>query len=236
MRPGGRRRSTSDFWLANVAPGIATGLDQVSFQSVDPAVKVLYWAAPVLLRDAVKIVVASRNPVKIGAAQDAFATLFPDAALEMIAVEVDSGAGDQPASDDATRQGARTRALRSRQEEPDADFWVGLEGGIEIVDEQLMAYAWMAVQGNRGGISEARSVTLPLPPAVKELVAAGMELGKANDRVFSTANSKQGGGAFGLLTDGLYTRESVYRETLVMALVPFVSELFPESARRTHDA
>lgn len=176
-----------------------------------------------------KVVVASRNPVKIGATQEAFATLFPDATLEMIAVDVDSGAGDQPDSDDATRQGARTRTLRSRQQKPDADYWVGLEGGIEIVDGQLLAFAWMAVQGATGHISEARSVTLPLPPAVNELVAAGMELGEANDRVFSTANSKQGGGAFGLLTDGLYTREGIYSQTLIMALIPYVNSLYPQS-------
>jgi non-canonical (house-cleaning) NTP pyrophosphatase len=161
-----------------------------------------------------KVVVASRNPVKVEATRSAFASQFPGVSLDMIPVEVDSGAGDQPDSDAATRQGARTRAERAREQVPDAEFWVGLEGG---------------------GLGEARSTTLPLPPAVRELVDAGVELGVANDRVFSTLNSKQGGGAFGLLTDGLYTRESVYREALVMALVPFVNELFPESGRQARD-
>lgn len=183
-----------------------------------------------------KIVVASRNPVKVGATRRAFETHFPNALLEMISVDVDSGAGDQPGSDDATRRGARTRALRSRDAVADADFWVGLEGGIEVMDSQLMAFAWMAIQGPSGDISEARSVTLPLPPAVKELVAGGMELGEANDRVFSAVNSKQGGGAFGLLTDGLYTREAIYCQTLIVALVPFVNALYPQSVASTPEA
>ena len=178
------------------------------------------------------IVVGSRNPVKIGAVTRAFETLFPNADLEVIAVNVDSGAGDQPDSDDATRQGARTRALNSRRAEPGADFWVGLEGGVEIIDEQLMAFAWMSVQGRVGDVSEARSPTLPLPPAVKELLISGMELGEANDRVFSTVNSKQGGGAYGLLTDGLYTREGIYTQTMIIALIPFVNPLYPQS--QTH--
>jgi len=72
-----------------------------------------------------------------------------------------------------------------------------------------------------------RTVTLPLPPAVKALVDQGLELGDANDRVFSTVNSKQQGGAFGLLTNGIYTREGVYTQALVIALVPFVNELYP---------
>ena len=182
-----------------------------------------------------KVVMASRNPVKIEATRSAFASQFPGVSLDVAPVDVDSGAGAQPDSDDATRRGARTRAERAREQVPEADFWVGLEGGVERLGERLVAFAWMAILGPGGGLGEARSTTLPLPPAVRALVDAGLELGAANDRVFSTLNSKQGGGAFGLLTDGLYTREGVYHETLVMALVPFVNELFPESVRHTHD-
>jgi non-canonical (house-cleaning) NTP pyrophosphatase len=62
---------------------------------------------------------------------------------------------------------------------------------------------------------------------VQELMDQGLELGDANDRVFATVNSKHQGGAFGLLTAGLYTREGVYTEALVTALVPFINELYP---------
>ena len=175
-----------------------------------------------------KVIVASKNPVKIGAASEAFAAVFPKASVDVSGVEVDSGVGDQPDTDAKTREGAQARALSARDAEPDADFWVGLEGGVEVLDGQLMAFAWMAVSGRTGDISEARSATLPLPPAVKELVDAGMELGDANDRVFSTVNSKQGGGAYGLLTDGRYTRESIYAQTLIIALTPFVNRLYPQ--------
>lgn len=181
------------------------------------------------IQQLMKIVVASRNPVKIGATRHAFGKSFPGAELEMICADVDSGVGDQPDSDSSTRQGARNRVLNASCAVPEADYWVGLEGGIEVVDDQLMAFAWMAVRSSNGKISEARSATLPLPPAVKELVDGGMELGEANDRVFSTVNSKQGGGAFGLLTNGLYTRESIYRQTLIIALVAFVNPLYPQS-------
>ena len=173
-----------------------------------------------------KIVVASRNPVKIGATEQAFATLFPDATLEMLSADVDSGVCDQPKSDEETRVGSRNRAMAASDALPEADYWVGLEGGVEVIDEQLMAFAWMAIKGRNGKIGEARSATLPLPPAVKDLVDSGMELGDANDKVFSTINSKQGGGAYGLLTNGLYTRESIYTQTLIIALTPFVNELY----------
>lgn len=103
---------------------------------------------------------------------------------------------------------------------------MGIEGGIEVVDEQLMAFAWMSIMSAHGRRGEARSATLPLPRAIKDLIDQGMELGDANDQVFATVNSKQGGGAYGLLTDGLYTRESVYTQTLVLALLPLVKKVY----------
>jgi inosine/xanthosine triphosphatase len=173
-----------------------------------------------------KVVVASLNPVKAGAVREAFDRQFPAARFELVLVNVPSGVDDQPMSDAETLRGARNRVANARAAEPDADFWVGLEGGLDIFDGQLMAFAWMAIGGPGDKLSESRSPTLPLPPAVQELVASGLELGEANDRVFATVNSKQGGGAFGLLTDGLYTREGIYTQTLVLALIPFVHELW----------
>lgn len=173
-----------------------------------------------------KIIVASRNPAKLFAVEDAFSRHFPKEPLELVAVSVESGVSDQPTSDVETRQGAKNRALAARQTEQNADFWIGLEGGVEAIDDQLMAFAWMAALDDTGRMGEARTVTLPLPPAVKKLVDEGMELGDANDRIFATLNSKEKGGAFGLLTNGLYTRESVYTEALVVALLPLVNELY----------
>ena len=173
-----------------------------------------------------KVVVTSHNPVKIKAVRDAFLAQFPNREIQLIPLAVESGVPDQPMSDTETRQGARNRVVNARLQEPDADYWVGLEGGLDFFDDRLVAFAWMVVAARNDQISETRSVTLPLPPEVRALVSAGLELGEANDRVFSTLNSKQGGGAFGLLTDGLMTREGVYTQTLILALIPFVHKLW----------
>ena len=173
-----------------------------------------------------KIVVTSHNPVKIAAVRQAFLKQFPMLEMELLPVQVDSGVSDQPMSDQETLQGAQNRVANARSSRPDADYWVGLEGGLDLFDGRLMAFAWMVVSNQHGRSSETRSVTLPLPPGVQTLVCGGLELGEANDRVFSTVNSKQGGGAYGLLSNGLMTRESIYTQTLVLALIPFVHELW----------
>lgn len=173
-----------------------------------------------------QVVVTSFNPIKIEAVMRAFSSRFPATEIQIEPLGVDSGVAEQPMSDSETRQGARNRVAAAQQEKPDADYWVGLEGGVDRIDGDLMAFAWMVVAGPGGRISETRSATLPLPPRVQALVADGLELGEANDRVFATLNSKQAGGAYGLLTDGLMTRESIYTQTLILALIPFVHELW----------
>jgi len=175
---------------------------------------------------AVKIVVTSHNPVKISAVREAFLSQLPGNEFQLIPLGVKSGVPDQPVTDDETLEGARNRVSNAKLEIPDADYWVGLEGGLDLFDGHLMAFAWMVIAGKGGRTSEARSATLPLPPEVQQLVSQGLELGEANDQVFSTLNSKQGGGAYGLLTDGLMTRESIYTQTLILALIPFVHELW----------
>ena len=173
-----------------------------------------------------KVVVASHNPVKIAAVKKAFEIQFPGVETLVFPVNVESGVSDQPKSDEETRSGARNRVRNAMAEQPDANYWVGLEGGLESFDGINMASAWMAVGDAFGTVSDARTPTLPLPPAVQQLLREGLELGEANDRVFATVNSKQAGGAYGLLTDGRYTRESIYTQALVLALIPFTHELW----------
>ncbi len=176
-----------------------------------------------------RIVVSSKNPVKIAACKKAFGLVFPDQQAEFVAVSVPSGVSDQPGSDDESRRGAQNRARNARQSHPAADYWVGLEGGLEWIDGEPLASAWMVFINRDGRMGQARTPTLPLPPAVKQLLLQGLELGEANDRVFATAHSKQAGGAYGLLTQNRMTRESVYTEALTLALLPFSHPLWNET-------
>ncbi len=177
-----------------------------------------------------RIVISSNNPVKIAASKAAFAATFPLTDLQFIALNIESGVSEQPGSDSETRLGATNRVNNARQAHPDADFWVGLEGGLEWIDHEPFASAWMVIGDAAGKLGQARTTTLPLPPAVRRLLLEGLELGDANDRVFDTSQSKQAGGAFGLLTHGLMTRQSVYTEALILALLPFSHRLWTASS------
>ncbi len=168
-----------------------------------------------------KIVVASTNPIKIEATRVGFSQVFGDN-IEIIGISTPSGVSDQPMSDDETHRGAKNRVLNARQAYPDADYWVGLEGGIEEHLGALTVFAWIVVM-NKDRAGHARTATFILPDEIAKLVKEGLELGDADDIVFGHTNSKQQNGSVGLLTNDRITRASYYSPAVVLALIPFIN-------------
>ena len=174
----------------------------------------------------VKIVVASRNPVKMDAVREGLSAFIPGD-IELTGVAVDSEVSDQPMSNDETLTGALNRVKNARLLLSGADYYVGLEGGVEETSYGLMAFAWMVID-NGQKVGQARTAGFFLPPEVAKLVHEGMELGDADDRVFAKTNSKQQNGAVGLLTNDAITRKSLYIPAVQMAFIPFLNpELYP---------
>lgn len=165
------------------------------------------------------IAVASHNPVKADAVLCGFRRMFPGEDFTVEGVSVPSGVSDQPMTDANTLKGAKTRAENLRNQLPDADFWVGIEGGCEPLAGDLAAFAWIVVlKENR--IGYARTALFRLPPSVQALVEGGLELGEADDQVFGRENSKQLSGAVGLLTGDVVTRTTLYEQAVILALIP----------------
>jgi inosine/xanthosine triphosphatase len=170
-----------------------------------------------------KIVIASKNPVKVNAVTAAFSRVFTNVAHTVESVSVASGVPDQPMSDLETYTGAKNRVDNASSAVPDADYWVGIEGGIHMDGADMQAFAWAVVKSRGGTYGKARTSTFILPPQVAELVLGGMELGHADDVVFGRSNSKQENGAVGLLTRDMISRTSYYTEALTLALIPFIN-------------
>ncbi|NPA27011.1 MAG: inosine/xanthosine triphosphatase [Chloroflexi bacterium] len=165
-------------------------------------------------------VVGSTNPVKLEAVRRALEALDGPNAWHVLGRAVSSGVGDQPRSDQETRRGARQRARASRQLVPQADLWIGLEGGIERIEGMWYTFGWVAALNPAGHWGSARSAAFPLPPAVARLLDQGWELGPADDAVFGTQQSKQHLGAVGLVTEGRLTRADLYAQAALLALTP----------------
>lgn len=166
------------------------------------------------------IIVASKNPVKIKAAERALITSFPNEKFEVIGFSAESGVPDQPMSDTETLQGALNRITHAKQENPEADIWVSMEGGLEDTSRGMECMAWIAIEDKDGCKGKARTACFLVPEKIAELVRGGMELGHADDKFFGRENSKQANGLVGLLTNDIITRADYYHQALVLASIP----------------
>lgn len=170
-----------------------------------------------------KVVVASLNPVKINASKLGFEAMFPGVKFSFEGVSVASGVSKQPITDKETLRGALNRIRNAKKKKPDADFYIGLEGGAEDIDGELHEFAWIVIKSAEGRVGKGKSITFIAPPIFRQLaVFEGKEIGDICDLVFKKLNSKQQMGAIGLLTNGAIDRTSQYRQAVVAALIPFV--------------
>lgn len=165
------------------------------------------------------VIIASKNPVKIEAVKIAFEKMFLQEKFEFIGESIPSDVNAQPMSNEETLQGAMNRANNAQTKFPEADFWVGLEGGLEEIAENLGSIAWIVVK-SKDKVGKARALTFLLPPKITELIKQGKEMSEAVNIVFGVNNS-QHNGAIGTLTNDIITRTTDYMETVVLALVPF---------------
>ncbi|MDU1748297.1 MAG: inosine/xanthosine triphosphatase [Klebsiella aerogenes] len=141
------------------------------------------------------VVSATTNPAKIQAILQAFNEIF--------------GAG------------ARNRVANARLAQPEADFWVAIEAGID----EGSTFSWVVIE-SRQQRGEARSATLPLPEAILAQVRAGEALGPVMSQHTGIDQIGRKEGAIGVFTAGKLTRSSVYHQAVVLALSPFHNAIY----------
>lgn len=167
-----------------------------------------------------KIAVGSTNPVKVTAVRKIISRVWPEA--DIVSIAVPSGISDMPMTDEETLAGAKNRAFAAR-DALDADFGVGLEGGVHPEPFGLVLHGWVVVVARNGRMGIGGGGRLPLPDHIAQKVLAGTELGHVMDDLLGDHNSKQKGGAVGALTNGLILREETFALAVAYALAPFVS-------------
>ncbi|KAG5496987.1 hypothetical protein GH5_01505 [Leishmania sp. Ghana 2012 LV757] len=151
---------------------------------------------------------------------------FPKETHDVRLCKVDSGVSDQPMSAEETQRGALNRAKAALEAVSDADYGVGLEGGIEYIAGRWFECGWMVIleraTGKCGIGSSARfemSETMMRP-----ILNEGKELADVIDHLTGEEDVRSGLGAMGVLTAGCLGRAAAYEHGLVFALAPFLSD------------
>jgi inosine/xanthosine triphosphatase len=177
-----------------------------------------------------RIAVGTLREPKIAGVRKALERLaslpWPGENVELVPVQVASGQADTPLSAEATRKGARARALAALAAVPGATLALGLEGGVEVLVHepmQVMLRNWaVAWDGRREGVGSSAGVLLP--ESVATPVLAGEDLAGVIDRHADEGDVRSRQGAFGVLTVGLLTRAEAYTQAVLTALAPWYKE------------
>lgn len=165
---------------------------------------------------------SSKNPVKLNAVSRAFKQVFPEEKYSFISVDVPSNVAAQPMTDSETFLGAKNRAVNARDKIPEANFWLGLEGGIKEVENKLYCFNWVYILEASGKESFADSGMFRLPEDISAKVSAGEELGAVSQDFFNVLNIKHSTGTVGALSNGIIDRESFFYHATILALIPFM--------------
>lgn len=173
--------------------------------------------------------VGSTNPVKVNAVTLAASETWPEAVIT--GFEVSSGVGDQPMTDDETRQGAANRARAvlklglSQQRYADAKqdtkpdvLGVGLEGGVFLKDNELWSTVWVAVTDQAGNMFESNGARFKLPKQFAQPILAGMPMGEVGGKLTLDPQLKKKQGMIGLVTSSFVDRTEEYAIIAKLAL------------------
>lgn len=196
----------------------------------------------------ITIAVGSKRGPKLNAVTEAlrsFSTALADGAeFEVVGVDVESGVSHTPASRDELMRGARQRAEAlvelAKQNGASWQFFVGLEGGLDVVHEgastdEVLRHAKLRQNGHRRVFLESwayvsdgvrgyygRSGSIELPEALAhEVLENGVELAIAIDRFAGALGIRDAQGAWGVLSNNFITRQEAFRVAIIAAFAPF---------------
>lgn len=168
------------------------------------------------------IAVGSTNPTKIDPVRDVFAHHFGE--VEVRGVGVSSGVREQPMDEEEMYKGALNRAHAALKKIPEAEYGVGIEGGLRKTSFGWYESSIIVIVNKKGAIGIGASGGLVLPNKVMEKIHAGKNLEQAIDELFDTKQIGEGIGMFGIMTKEVVTRAEGVKHGVAFALARFIHE------------
>lgn len=169
------------------------------------------------------VVIGSKNRAKVSAVKDAFKRVFPRNIFIFKSLPVESGVSRQPLTEKETVKGAMNRIKGCKKIFPDADYWVGIEGGVQPTKDGLLLVEWVCVLDKHNDMGKGRGLSFVLPTKVTEYIKKGLNVGESNDKIFKKKNTGDSIGLVGTLTKKIIKRKDFLRDACIIALIRFTN-------------
>ncbi|MBU1049350.1 DUF84 family protein, partial [Candidatus Bipolaricaulota bacterium] len=152
-----------------------------------------------------RIAMATDNPVKIDAAQQAFAEVFNGEPIDLLKLDLDLGLPDQPIGD-AIALGAMARAAAA-QKHTEAELGIGIEAGLMQIPgtQRWLSVQVCAIVDGNGRSSMGMGPGYELPADILAAVQAGESLRDAFERLLGQDDPHRLGAVY-FLSHGLIDR------------------------------
>lgn len=169
------------------------------------------------------IVVGTTSKAKRREAEAVLRELLPEGeALELAGYSADSGVPETP-WDDQTAEGARGRAVRTREQHPDADACIGIETGLVRRQGQVFEEVWCCLVRRDGrecfGYSSGLRVPTAILDGMEQRQLTHHEMMQRLEDLHGISRSE----TWGAYTGGVVKRFSSFREAVRNAVVQFVA-------------
>jgi inosine/xanthosine triphosphatase len=164
------------------------------------------------------IALGSTNKAKISAVEQVVQSFE----MKVLPISVPSGVSPQPLSDEETLAGARQRARLAR-EKANADFGIGLEGGVVITPQTLFLCNWGALTDGTYEVI-AGGARIPLPEEFRKPLMAGVELGVLIDQYAQKHDVRNHEGTVGILTNGILTRAQLFAQVTQLLIGQYLHQ------------
>jgi inosine/xanthosine triphosphatase len=182
------------------------------------------------------VAVGSLRRPKLDAVREALAAVAPrlddGAQFEIVGVDVPSGVRHTPLSREEMMRGARQRAETlvriAREKSEPWNYFVGLEGGIDVIHERtsrlafLENWAYVTDATGRSAFGQSGAILLPEALAIR-VVDEGVELAEAIDAFAGGHGIRDAQGAWGVLTHNVITRKDAFRIAVINAFAPLLN-------------
>ncbi|WP_306465445.1 DUF84 family protein [Bacillus sp. NTK074B] len=158
-----------------------------------------------------KVAIGTTNPAKVQAIQKAFKGQYGEVHFECLKTE--SHVSEQPMSDQETIEGALNRA-KIVLKTTGSDVGIGLEGGVSESLYGMFVCNWGALVDLNGTEIIGGGARIALPKEISHEIKAGKELGPLMDEYTQRTGIRKKEGAIGVFTNGLLTREEMFRHVV----------------------